>query len=153
MEIMRFKNFTKKYLSSESFKEVELDRILGKISSKDQISNIEKEFLDEYDNEDNMRDFLYLSKNSTYEKIKFLIENGKLVICDLFDRNGKIGTRIKDIENKFTEEKCKITLRNNEICYLEDKFLYNIIYNVKKNEYSLQVQDEYYEKIPVNNEN
>ena len=30
---------------------------------------------------------------------------------------------------------------------LHDKFLYNLIYNTKKNEYSLEEQDEYFEKL------
>ena len=32
---------------------------------------------------------------------------------------------------------------------LQDKFLYNLIYSVKKNEYSLQEHDEYFEKLTV----
>lgn len=150
---MKFKNFIKKYLRSESFKEVELDRILGKISNKSEISNKEKIFLDSYPLEDDMKDFLYLSKNSTFDKINDLLSKDKIVICDLQDRNGKIGIKISNIENDFTSDKCNIKLKNGEICYLEDKFLYNIIYNTKKNEYSLQAQDEYYEKIPIQNEN
>jgi hypothetical protein len=34
---------------------------------------------------------------------------------------------------------------------LDDRFLYNIIYNIKKDEYSLQEQDEYFEKIEASN--
>ena len=36
---------------------------------------------------------------------------------------------------------------NGEKCKLHDKFLYNIIYNIKKDQYSLEIQDEYFEKI------
>jgi hypothetical protein len=35
---------------------------------------------------------------------------------------------------------------------LHDKFLYNLIYNTKKDEYSLQEQDEYFEKITKKSE-
>ena len=38
-------------------------------------------------------------------------------------------------------------MKGGETHRLEDKYLYNIIYNQKKDEYSLQEQDEYYEKI------
>ena len=44
-------------------------------------------------------------------------------------------------------------MRGNEKHTLEDRFLYNIIYNIKKDEYSLESQDEYFEKIEANNEN
>jgi hypothetical protein len=41
-------------------------------------------------------------------------------------------------------------MKNNEIHVLqEDKFLYNIIYNNKCSQYSLQEQDEYFEKIMI----
>ena len=41
---------------------------------------------------------------------------------------------------------CDVIMRN-ETHQLHDRFLYNIIYNNIKKEYSLQEQDEYYEKI------
>ena len=40
---------------------------------------------------------------------------------------------------------------HNEIHKLHDKFLYNLIYNIKRNEYSLEEQDEYFEKIESKN--
>lgn len=151
---MGFKKFIKHYLLGESVKEIELNRILDKVSKKQNIEDKEKNFLDLYNStsEEDMKDYMYLSKNTTFSKIKSLIEKGKVVICDLHDKNGKIGIKIKDIENDFENESCLMTLKNEETCKLEDKFLYNIIYNSKKDEYSLQEQAEYYEKIPVKNE-
>jgi hypothetical protein len=43
-------------------------------------------------------------------------------------------------------------MKGNETYKLQDRFLYNIIYNQKLNKYSLQEQGEYYEKIEQNNE-
>lgn len=43
-------------------------------------------------------------------------------------------------------------MRDNETYKLQDRFLYNLIYNQKLNKYSLQEQGEYYEKINHENE-
>ena len=154
IEIMGFKKFIKHYLLGESVKEMELNRILDKVSKKQDLEGREQKFLDLYNStsEDDMKDYMYLSKNTTFNKVKSLVDAGKTVICDLYDRNSKIGIKLKDIENDFENETCIMTLKNDEKHSLHDKFLYNIIYNNKKDEYSLQAQDEYFEKIPVDNE-
>jgi hypothetical protein len=54
---------------------------------------------------------------------------------------------IVKIENNFEEETCTIKMIHDESHKLHDKFLYNLIYNIKKDEYSLEEQDEYFEKI------
>lgn len=151
---MGFKKFIKHYLLGESVKEMELNRILDKVSKKQSIEDKERKFLDLYNStsDEDMKDYMYLSKNTTFNKIRSLIERGKTVICDLHDRNGKIGIKIKDVENDFENDFCLITLKNGETCKLEDKFLYNIIYINNKDIYSLQEQSEYYEVIPVKND-
>jgi hypothetical protein len=155
VEIMGFKKFIKHYLLGESVKEMELNRILDKVSKKQKIEDREKKFLDLYNStsDEEMRDFMYLSKNETFNKIKGLLNKGYTVVCDLYDRNGKIGIKIDSIENDFDNEVCIMTLKNDETHNLHDKFLYNIIYNNKKDIYSLQAQDEYHELIPVKNSN
>lgn len=151
---MKFKKFLKYYLLGESVKEQELNRILDKVSSRSSLSDREQNFLNLYQlNQDDDRDLMYLSKNTTYESIRKLMEGGKKVICDLYDRNGKIGLQIIGIDNDFENETCIVIMKGDERHELHDKFLYNIIYNNRKDEYSLQEQDEYFEKIPVNNEN
>lgn len=152
---MGFKKFIKHYLLGESVKEMELNRILDKVSKKKNLGEKEKKFLDLYNStsEEDMNDYMYLSKNTTFNKIKTLLEKDKVVICDLYDRNGKISTRIVDISNDFENDTCVLRLKNGETHKLHDKFLYNIIYNSKRDEYSLEAQDEYYEKIPIRNGN
>lgn len=150
---MKIKKLIKYYLLGETVKEIELNRILDKINSKKKLSDKEINFLNLYQitREEDMKDFMYLSKNSTYDKIKDLLEKSKKVICDLHDRDGKIGLKVVDIENDFEEDECILYLKGDETFILEDKFLYNLIYNKKKDEYSLQEQDEYYEKIESTN--
>jgi hypothetical protein len=142
---MGIKKTLKYYLLGESLKEIELNRILDKISSKLLLSDRENKFLELYSQsiEEDDRDFMYLSKNLTYKKVTLLLESNKKVICDLSDRDGKIGLPIIKIENK------SILMINNERHVLKDKFLYNIIYNNKCRHYSLQEQDEYFEKIMI----
>jgi len=154
-ENMKIKKIIKYYLLGESLREIELNRILDKIGKKNKLSERERNFLDLYQatREDEMKDFMLLSKNATYAKIKDLLENNKKVICNLEDNNGKFGLVIISIENDFDEDNCIIYMRGNEKHTLEDRFLYNIIYNTKKDEYSLESQDEYFEKIEANNEN
>jgi hypothetical protein len=150
----KVKKILKYYLFGESLKEMEIDRILDKVSDKLKLTDREKEFLDLYQvtKEEDLKDFLYLSKNAAFRKILDILENGKKIICDLHDKNGKIGLQIIKIENDFLNDKCLITMKRNETHELFDKFLYNIIYNIKKDEYSLQEQDEYFEPIKIDNQ-
>jgi hypothetical protein len=150
-EIMGFKKFIKHYLLRESVKEMELNRILDKVYKKQELEEREIKFLDLYNStsEEDMKDYMYLSKNTAFNRVKSLLNSGKTVICDLYDRDGKIGMKIKDISNNFENEICTITFKNGEKYNLSDKFLYNIVFINKKNEYSLQSQDEYFEKIPI----
>ena len=151
---MKIKRIIKYYLFNESVKEMELNKILDKVSNRKSLTVRERNFLELYKTtrEEDMKDFLYISKNSTFKKISELLEIGKKVMCDLHDRNGKIGLEITGIENNFEEDTCTITMKGEEKHQLHDKFLYNLIYNIKQNEYYLQEQDEYFEKIESKNE-
>jgi len=149
IEDMKIKKLIKYYLLGESIKEIELNRILDKITKQERLCNKEIKFLNLYQEtrEDNMKDFMYLSKNSTFSKIEELLSFGKKIICNLHDKYGKLGIEIKKVENVFEEETCIVVMKGGETHKLDDRFLYNIIYDIKKDEYSLQEQDEYYEKI------
>lgn len=151
---MKLKRIFKYYILRESVKEMELNTILDKVSKKKTLSEREIKFLNLYQHtrEEDMRDYLYLSKNSTFQKIIELIEKGKIVICDLHDRNGKIGLQVIEAENEFENNICRLKLKGGENHNLNDKFLYNLIYNYKRDEYSLQEQDEYFEKISTQDE-
>ena len=151
---MGLKKALKYYVLGESLKEIEANRILDKISKQKTLSDREKRFLELYNHksEDNPKDLMYLSKNTTCERVRNLIDNGKLVICDLHDRDGKIGLPIVDIDNTHTDDDCIIFMSGNETYKLQDRFLYNLIYIQKANKYSLQEQGEYYEKINHGND-
>lgn len=146
---MKIKKLIKYYILGESLKEIELNRILDKISRKKSLTERERNFLDLYQatNEEEMKDLMLLSKNSACNRIGGMIESGKKVICDLCDRDGKIGLQIIQVENNHQEETCTITMKGGIEHPLDDRFLYNIIYNKKKDSYSLQEHDEYHEKI------
>ena len=154
-ENMKIKKIIKYYLLGESLREIELNRILDKIGKKKKLSERESNFLDLYQTtrEDEMKDFMLLSKNSTYSKIKDLLEKSKRIICNLEDNSGKFGLLITDINNDFNDDKCIILMRGGEEHTLEDRYLYNIIYNINKGEYSLESQDEYFEKIEAGYDN
>jgi len=100
-EKMKIKKLIKYYLLGESLKEIELNRILDKISRKKSITERERNFLNLYQitREEEMKDFMLLSKNTAANRIGSLIENGKKVICDLTDKDGKFGLMITEIEN------------------------------------------------------
>ena len=80
-ENMKIKKIIKYYLLGESLREIELNRILDKIGKKKKLSERERNFLDLYQStrEDEMKDFMLLSKNATYAKVKDLLENDKRV--------------------------------------------------------------------------
>lgn len=149
---MKIKRLIQYYLLGESLKEIEMNRILDKISRKVKLTEREKGFLELYNstvNKPEDKDWMMLSKSATSTKVKELIDSNRKVICDLHDRNGKIGIRIVDVIDGIEEEFATLILMGEEKHNLQDKFLYNLIYSVKKNEYSLQEHDEYFEKLTV----
>ena len=115
-EKMKIKKIIKYYLLGESLREIELNRILDKIGKKKKLSKRESDFLDLYQatREDEMKDFMLLSKNATFAKIKDILENDKKIICNLEDNNGKFGLLITNIENDFEEDNCIISMRGND---------------------------------------
>jgi hypothetical protein len=150
----KIERMIKYYLFKESVKDMELNKIKDKINKRKALTKREINFLELYQSTSKveLKDFLYLSKNTTFSKILELLESNIKVICNLHDRNGKFGMEIVKIENNFEEETCMITMIHDEHHKLHDKFLYNLIYNTKKNEYSLEEQDEYFEKIESKND-
>ena len=122
------KRLIKYYLLGESLKEIEMNKILDKISRKKKLTIREKNFLELYNetSEDDERDYMMLSKNVAFKRLKHLLDGGKKIICDLHDRNGKIGLQIIDLENDIENEFCEIKLKDQSIFKLQDKFLYNI---------------------------
>ena len=150
---MKIKKLIKYYLLGESLKDIELNRILNKIGDKKELSNRESNFIDLYKSTtQDKKDYMLLSKNSTSAIIEELLELNIKVICDISDKNGNFGLRIIETENDIENNITIIKMRN-ETHYLEDRYLYNLIFNSKKNEYSLQEQDEYFEKITIDNDN
>jgi hypothetical protein len=151
---MKFKQWLRLFDLRESLKDSELNRILDKISDGLKLTNSEQTFLNKYDSikEDDLKDFTHLSRETTYQKIRELLDLNKKVVCDLYDRNGKIGLYITSITNNYNEGTCTLNLKGGETTKMTDNYLYNLIYNIQKDEYSLEVQDEYFEKIPVKDE-
>lgn len=145
----RIERFIKYYLLKESVKQMEVNKIMEKVSKRKPLTKREQNFLELYrsTHKEEMKDYLYLSKNSTFSKVMDLLEKKVKVICNLHDKNGKFGMEIVKIENNFEDETCIVTMIHDEHHKLHDKFLYNLIYNTNKNEYSLEEQDEYFEKI------
>jgi hypothetical protein len=153
--IMTFKKFISYFNLNESLKEIRLNKILDKLSKKQKLSDNEKDFLDNYDriSDEDIMDFKMLSKETTFDKISTLLDENKKVICNLHDRDGKIGLQIISIYNDFGSEESILTLKNNQKVKLKDNLLYNILYNSDKNEWLLEMEDEFYEKIPIKDEN
>lgn len=152
---MKFKQWDKYLSIKESIKDDELNRILDKISKKQNITNREKDFLSRYDDilDSDMSDFSHQSKNNTFDKINDILSKGKKIICNLYDKNGKIDDEIISVETEFETDSCVINLKHGDTANLYDKFLYNIYYDIPSDSYSLTSQDEYYEKIPVKDDN
>jgi hypothetical protein len=150
---MKLNKLIRYYILGESIKQIEMNRILDKISKKSKLTKKEVEFLNLYNQTSTSddKDFMMISKNVVVKKVKDLLDKKRVVICDLHDRNGKFGLQILDIINHIEEDECMVIMKSEEKHKLHDKFLYNLIYNVKKNQYSLQEHDEYFEKLKVNN--
>jgi cell division protein ZapA (FtsZ GTPase activity inhibitor) len=117
---------------------------------KDRISRNEKNELYStiYSNEKN---YMMLSKNITFYRLKDMLDKKVKIVCNLKDRNGKIGERVLNIISNI-DTSYDLLLSKNTPCKLEDRFLYNIKYNEKKKYYSLEEHSEYFEKIKINND-
>lgn len=145
-------NSLKKYLVlKNSISDSRVNSILDKILVGGKLTKEENSFLDKFDFMINfdLKDYSYISKNMAVEVIESLLKKNIEIICDLEDRDGKFGDGIVKIKNNFEGNRCEVYLKKGEKCYLEDKFLYNLFYNINKNNYSLTVQDEYFEKITI----
>lgn len=151
---MKFKKFLSMSDIKESIKELELNKILDKIGSKTKLSQKEEEFLNKYDSirDEDIKDYQLLSPERAFSIIQEIIEKNKPIICNIADNQGKIGKIIKSILQDYENQIFEITLIDNTSVKMKDNFLYNIIYDISKDRYSLEVQDEYYEKIPIKNE-
>lgn len=95
------------------------------------------------------KDFMLLSKCAVSSKIKDLLESEVFIICNLEDRDGKFGLKVIDVDINYELETVNVVMTGHNKHQLHDKFLYNLIYNTKKNQYSLEIHDEYFEKIEV----
>ena len=128
-----------------------LEKNIDKTMEEKNISMEEFSHLSKFDtlHDSELKDYLYLSKMAVEILIKEFIAKGIKVICNLTDRDGKIGEEILSIESDMDSEFSILKLKNGKFTKLHDKFLYNINFINKKNYYSLTIQDEYFEKIII----
>lgn len=147
--IMNFRSFVRGI--NETVKEVTLNKILDKLSRKKTISDSEREFLDNFEKSEG-RDWRMISKEDLAKETRNLLSRGEKVICNLHDRDGKIGIQVKEVINRFGDETTTLVLKGGENIKLSDRFLYNIIWKTKDNYYSIEEDSEYFEKIPVKND-
>lgn len=153
--IMNFKKFLSYFSLKESyFKDSKLNSILDKMGKGIKISPREKNFLDNFEEitDDELKDMKMLTANSTFNNIITLLEQNKRIICNLSDRNGKIGLPINRIEKNYETEKIIMEVSGGEKLELKDNFFYEINYNFDRDNYSLETSDEFFEKIPVKND-
>ena len=130
----------------ESLREMELNRILDKISKRENLSKKEEQFLNLYNQtrEEDYKDYHLLSKILACDKIIYYINKDKKVWCDVCDKFGKLN----DIIIKVYKSSFTLFLKNGEYI-MRDNFLYNITFNIKRNDYTLTEQDQYYEEIEI----
>ena len=140
------KKWYKHYILKESLKEIELNRILDKISSGNILTERESDFLNLYNQtqDDDFSDYSYLSRSLACDKLIYYIDKKKKVWCDACDKNGKINDLIVNVE----KTTFRLLLKHGEYI-MRDNFLYNIKYNLNKDDYSLTEQDEYFEEIEI----
>ena len=154
MRIMKFEKWSKYLTLRESVKDDKLNRILDKISDGKKLTPREEDFLKKYDEivDSEISDFTHLSKNTAFDKLQELLSKNKKVICDLYDKDGKINDQIASVENDFENETAILNLKHGDKNELSDRFLYNILYDFNTDSYSLKAQDEFYEKLPIKND-
>jgi len=149
MPVKNLRRIFSSFKLTENLKEIELNSILEKISKRKSINSNEKNFLETFESiqDDDLKSFSLLSRQTATEKINDIINKNKTIICELEDRDGKIGQSIIDTSNDYENELTILKFKNKQVFKMKDNFLYNINYNLKKNIYTLEKSDEFYEKI------
>lgn len=134
----------KHYILRESIKEIELNKILDKISNGEELTIREDDFLNLYNQtqDNDLKDYCYLSRTIAIDKISDYLDKNKKIWCDLHDRNGSLNCLIMNVY----KPDFKLIFKNGEHI-MKDNFLYNLKYNFKRDDYSLTHQDEYFEEI------
>jgi hypothetical protein len=148
MGIKRLFNY---YFLRKPLKEIEMNKILEKISNKKTLNDRERKFVELYNltKAGANKDYVLISKNVAFKKIREFLLNDVKVMCNLKDRDGIIGQFIVDIDCDIESENCIITTKGGIKSYLHDRFLYNLIYISERNYYTIEEHDEYYEKIEI----
>jgi len=128
----------------------ELNQILDKISLHDKLSDREVNFLDKFDNinDDEIKDYNYLS---LLDLFYIMSKIDKQIFCDIKDKQGKINDLIISMEYNHDDCTLKLGLKHGNIV-LKDSCLYKLVYEFKHDNYSLDIESEYYEKINSNND-
>lgn len=135
-------------LLGKSLKESKMDEIISKKNKNKELTDREKYFYKLYrDTEFIDKDYMMLSLNVAVTKIKKILAYKKHIICNLEDRDGKLGYKILDIS--YDKNDAILKLDKNLTHKMTDKFLYNILFDNKKQKYSLEEHDEYFEEINV----
>lgn len=137
-----------------SIKDDHLNDILDKIQGGKILSDSENSFLNKFDSifDGDYKEFSHLSKNQVFDKVCYLLERSKTVICNLYDKDGMINDKIVSMDNFFEEDCCILHLKHGDSIKITDKFLYKISYTLRKDEFYLESQGEFYEKINYKNE-
>lgn len=134
----------------EDTKVSELNQILDKIFINQDLSERELEFLNKFEgiNDDELKDYSFLSLLDLFylmSKIK------KPIICDIKDREGKLNQQILTVD--YDHEECELTLGLKHGIYtLTDNKFYRLTYQFKHDNYSLDIEGEYKEKIELRND-
>lgn len=132
---------------NKTLKDHQLDSILDKINIDQKLSDREEEFLKKFDLVDNneIRDFNYLS---LLDLFYLMSKINKTIYCDIKDKMGKINESI--ISFYYDHDNCQIdlTLKHGNFT-LKDNYLYKLTYEFKHDNYSLDIEGEYKEKIEI----
>lgn len=97
----------------------------------------------------NYSDYMLISKNAAFNRVRNILDNGDLIICNLTDRDGKINSPIVNIQNDIEREFGWVLTKSGIKHKLEDSYLYNIIFDNKSNHYYLEEHDKYFEKLKI----
>jgi len=133
------------FKTTDNRKVTELNQILDKISDDKRLSHRETDFLTNYVQikSDDIRDYNYLTLLDLFYIIHKI---NKTIICDIKDKQGKIGDQIIKVD--YDQNNCIIILElKHGSIKLTDNNLYKLSYQFKHDNYSLDIESEYYEKI------
>jgi hypothetical protein len=138
--------------SKETLKDKAVNRILEKISDNQPLTTREKGFLNLQQSipDHDLVEYMLVTPTEVVNKISDILDMGVEIVCNLRDRDGVMGAKV--LSGELNEGRPLIEVTGHGKIELRQNCLYDLRFSTKHLRYSLESDHEFYELVPVKNE-